>query len=51
MEKLKLELTIDEINRILQALGNLPFNEVFELIGKINQQANDQLSNNANSSN
>ena len=38
-DTLKLKLTIDEVNKILNALGNLPFSEVFELIGKIQQQA------------
>lgn len=46
MEKEKdiiLALTIDEVNTIFKALGERPFNEVFELIGKINAQANEQL--------
>lgn len=38
-----LELTINEVNLLFQALGNRPFNEVFELIGKINEQAGNQL--------
>jgi len=46
MKKLKLDLTIDEVNLILKALGNLPFSEVFELIGKINEQASEQLNDN-----
>lgn len=44
MEKIKLELTIDEANLILEALGALPFKKVFELIGSIQQQASQQLS-------
>ncbi len=43
MAKVKLELELEEVNLILKSLGNLPFKEVFELIGKINQQANQQL--------
>lgn len=44
MEKdIILSLTIDEVNVIFKALGERPFNEVFELIGKINAQANEQL--------
>ena len=42
-ELIKLELSIDDINKILQALGTLPFVEVYDLIGRINKQANDQL--------
>ena len=43
MENIKIELTIEELNLIFQALGERPFNEVFELIGKLNEQANGQL--------
>ena len=46
MQQLNLQLTVDEVNLILRALGNLPFAEVYELVGKINNQANDQLRNN-----
>ncbi len=41
------ELTLDEANLILKALGKLPFEQVFELIGKLNQQANKQLVENS----
>ena len=44
-------LTLDEANKIFKALGALPFSEVYELIGKLNEQANQQLSGNQNSSN
>ena len=37
-------LSVDEANKIFKALGGLPFNEVYELIGKMNEQANLQLS-------
>ncbi|MEM7368864.1 MAG: hypothetical protein AAF587_09685 [Bacteroidota bacterium] len=43
MEKIKLELTIDEANVILEALGSMPFVKVYELIGKIQSQASEQL--------
>ena len=44
MEKkqIQLDLNFEEINVILKALGNLPFNEVYDLIGKIHEQANSQ---------
>lgn len=44
MEKknIQLDLNFDEINVILKALGNLPFSEVYDLIGKIHEQANSQ---------
>lgn len=40
---MKLELTVEEINLILQALGNAPYAQVFELVGKIQQQAQAQI--------
>lgn len=42
-EILNLNLTLDEVNIILQALSKEPFKDVFQLIGKINEQANTQL--------
>lgn len=43
-KEIKLVLTVDEANQILEALGNQPFNHVFALINKIQQQAASQLS-------
>lgn len=43
MKEIKLELKIEEINQVLTALGNLPFIQVHELIGKIQAQATGQL--------
>jgi hypothetical protein len=37
------QLTLDEANLIFKALGQMPFSEVYELIGKLNEQANQQL--------
>jgi len=37
--------SIAEANLIIKALSNMPFKDVFELIGKLNQQANEQLRN------
>ena len=41
---MKLELTINEINMILQALGSAPYAQVFELVQKIREQAQAQVS-------
>jgi len=41
--EIKLVLTVEEANQILDALGNQPFNKVFALINKIQQQAASQL--------
>ncbi len=43
MKELTLNLTVEEVNQILDALGTKPFKEVFELIGKIQNQAAQQL--------
>ncbi len=43
MKEIHLKLTVDEINVIFEALGEQPFSKVFELIGKINDQANGQI--------
>ncbi len=37
------ELSVEEANIIFRALGKLPFEEVYEVIGKLNAQANQQL--------
>jgi hypothetical protein len=40
---MKLELTIDEINIIMQALGNAPYVQVAALVQKIREQAQPQV--------
>lgn len=44
MKEINLKLNIDEVNQILEGLGAQPFNKVFALIGKIQQAAAQQLS-------
>lgn len=41
---MKLELTLPEINAVLQALGAAPYAQVFELVQKIREQAQAQVS-------
>lgn len=41
---MKFEFTIDETNKLLQALGFLPYAQVFELVEKIRKQAQAQVS-------
>jgi hypothetical protein len=43
MKEINLQLTIDEVNQILEALGAQPFAKVFLLIGKIQSAAASQL--------
>lgn len=40
---MKLDLTIAEVNAIMQALGNMPYAQVFELVQKIREQAQVQI--------
>jgi hypothetical protein len=43
MQELNFRFTIEEANMVLEALGNLPFVKVHTLIGKIQQQATQQI--------
>ncbi len=43
MDEINLQISLEEANLILEALGNLPFSRVFTLIGKIQEQAGAQL--------
>lgn len=45
MKHINFQLTVEEANIIFRALGKLPFEEVYEVIGKLNSQANQQLTN------
>ena len=40
---MKLDLTINEVNIIMQALGNAPYVQVAELVQKIREQAQPQV--------
>jgi len=40
---MKFEFTIEEINTILAALGRLPYEQVFQLVETIRQQAAPQV--------
>ena len=42
-DKLKLELSVTEINTTLSALGQMPYIQVAELIGVVKSQAESQL--------
>lgn len=41
--ELQLLLTVDEVNTILSGIGRLPFQRVYALVNKIQQQAGQQL--------
>ena len=40
---IKLELTVDEVNGVLQALGNMPYAQVVALVENIKNQAIPQV--------
>jgi hypothetical protein len=44
-KNIQLELSFEEVNLVLKALGQMPFNQVYELIGSIHEQANAQMQN------
>lgn len=43
MEQISVNLTLEEINQILESLGQRPYVEVFQLISKIKVQAEAQV--------
>ena len=43
---IKLELSLDEVNTILASLGKHPFENIFQLINKIQAQGSSQLPKN-----
>jgi hypothetical protein len=42
-EEISLNLTLGEVNQVLDALGALPYRQVYQLIGKIQRQGESQL--------
>ena len=48
MKELTMNFTVEELNLILESLGNQPFNKVYRLIEKIQAQAAPQLSSSNN---
>ena len=42
-EKINIELDIEEINLLIEALSNLPFKKVYKVIEKLHIQANKQI--------
>lgn len=43
MKDFKLTLSLNEVNLVIRALGNLPYNQVNELLARIHAQAQEQL--------
>ncbi|WP_333873260.1 hypothetical protein [Methylobacter sp.] len=42
-QNITLQLSAEEVNLLLEGLGGMPFVKVYNLIGKIQQQASSQL--------
>lgn len=51
MQDIQLQLTLAEVNQILDALGEKSYKQVYQLIVKIQQQAEAQLQENNHRSN
>ncbi len=43
MQEIKLSLSIEEVNLVLEGLGGLAFARVYGLVGKIQEQAAQQM--------
>ena len=43
MQEINLRLAVEDVNVILEGVGNLPFAKVYTLVGKIQQQAAQQI--------
>ncbi|MGZ4968101.1 MAG: hypothetical protein ACXV8O_01710 [Methylobacter sp.] len=48
-QNITLQLSAEEVNLLLEGLGSMPFVRVYNLIGKIQQQASGQLNEAAGS--
>ena len=42
-KNINLTLSLDEVNKVLTALGNLPYSQIYTLIQKVQQQTEEQL--------
>ncbi|MEN2281120.1 hypothetical protein AAGF08_03210 [Algoriphagus sp. SE2] len=45
MKEITIKLTIDEANMVLESLGQMPFDKIYTLVQKIQEQAAKQLNN------
>jgi len=43
MKEVNLKLTVNEVNMVIKALGQFPYNQVYEVVSKIHTQASDQV--------
>lgn len=43
MKQVNLKLSVNEVNMVIKALGQFPYNQVYETIIKIHTQASEQV--------
>lgn len=43
MKEITLTLTVEEVNLVLEAIGQLPFVKVYSLVAKLQKQAQEQI--------
>lgn len=43
MEEIELKLTLNEVNQILEALGQRPYAQIYQLVHKVQEQAQSQI--------
>jgi hypothetical protein len=43
MKQVNLKLSVNEVNMVLKALGQFPYNQVYETVNKIHAQASEQV--------
>ena len=45
VQEIIIKLNLDELNLVISSLSQMPFKDVYTLIGKLNKQANEQIVN------
>ena len=43
MKEVNLKLSVNEVNMVIKALGQFPYNQVYETVSKIHSQASEQV--------
>ena len=45
VQEIIIKLNLDELNLVISSLSQMPFKDVYDVIGKINFQTNEQMKN------
>jgi hypothetical protein len=43
MKQIHLKLSVNEVNMVIKALGQFPYNQVYETVNRIHAQASEQV--------